>query len=208
MSEHDAAPDGGAPVADGVPVAPGDEIVAPGDEGVANETGGGLDELIGVHEIATPEDMTAFGERIGALLRAGDLLVLTGPLGAGKTTLARGIGAGMRVRGPVTSPTFVLARTHPSLASGPALVHVDAYRLASALELDDLDLEFEHSAVVVEWGRGMVDALRDTWWDIELEQQWNGRGVDTACGEQGRGGDLDDDVPRTVTVTRHPAASA
>ena len=99
----------------------------------------GLDPLIGRREIVSPDDMEAFGERIGGMLRPGDLVVLTGALGAGKTTLTRGIAAGLGVRGPVQSPTFVIARTHPSLVGGAPLVHVDAYRLGSALELDDLD---------------------------------------------------------------------
>src|SRR5665647_2204710 len=85
---------------------------------------------LGTRTIATPEDMNELGQEIGRSLRAGDVLVLTGPLGAGKTTLTRGIGDGLGVRGPVTSPTFVLARTHPSVTGGPPLVHVDAYRLA------------------------------------------------------------------------------
>ena len=91
-------------------------------------------------EVATPEAMTALGERIGAQLRAGDLLALNGELGAGKTTFTRGIGAALGVRGAVTSPTFVLARTHLSESGGAPLVHVDAYRLVSALELDDLEV--------------------------------------------------------------------
>lgn len=107
--------------------------------------------------IDTPEAMHELGVRVGAVLRAGDVLILTGALGAGKTTLTRGIGEGMGVRGPVTSPTFVLARTHPSLTGGVPLVHVDAYRLGSADELDDLDLDFEHSAVVIEWGKDMIE---------------------------------------------------
>ena len=89
----------------------------------------GLDPLIGRREIDGPDDMEAFGERIGGMLRPGDLVVLTGALGAGKTTLTRGIAAGLGVRGPVQSPTFVIARTHPSLVGGAPLVHVDAYRL-------------------------------------------------------------------------------
>ncbi|HSI92586.1 MAG TPA: tRNA (adenosine(37)-N6)-threonylcarbamoyltransferase complex ATPase subunit type 1 TsaE, partial [Jiangellaceae bacterium] len=80
-------------------------------------------------EVATPAEMRALGERIARLLRAGDLVLLSGELGAGKTTLAQGIGAGLAVRGPITSPTFVLARLHPSLRGGAPLVHVDAYRL-------------------------------------------------------------------------------
>jgi tRNA threonylcarbamoyladenosine biosynthesis protein TsaE len=100
--------------------------------------------------IATADDMHELGIRLGTQLRAGDLLVLTGPLGAGKTTLTRGIGEGLGVRGPVTSPTFVLARTHPNLSDGPPLVHVDAYRLSSAAELDDLDIDYAGSVVIVE----------------------------------------------------------
>src|ERR1700729_1014242 len=95
-----------------------------------------------VRRIETPEEMHQFGIDLAAELRAGDVVVLTGPLGAGKTGLTRGIGEGLKVRGPVTSPTFVLARTHPSLVAGPPLVHVDAYRLSSAVELDDLDIDF------------------------------------------------------------------
>ncbi|MET0302738.1 MAG: tRNA (adenosine(37)-N6)-threonylcarbamoyltransferase complex ATPase subunit type 1 TsaE, partial [Microbacteriaceae bacterium] len=127
----------------------------------------GLDPLLGVHEIASPAGMEALGERMGAMLRPGDLVVLTGPLGAGKTTLTRGIGAGLGVRGPVQSPTFVIARTHPSLVGGAPLVHVDAYRLGWAAALDDLDVDWDGSVVVVEWGRGMVDDVVDRWWEVE-----------------------------------------
>ncbi|MFD1721117.1 tRNA (adenosine(37)-N6)-threonylcarbamoyltransferase complex ATPase subunit type 1 TsaE [Amnibacterium endophyticum] len=112
--------------------------------------------------------MHALGVRLGGLLRAGDLLVLTGPLGAGKTTLATGLGEGLGVRGPVSSPTFVLARTHPSLVGGPPLVHVDAYRLSSPAELDDLDLDLEASVVVVEWGAGMVDGMADSVLEVRI----------------------------------------
>jgi tRNA threonylcarbamoyladenosine biosynthesis protein TsaE len=114
--------------------------------------------------------MEAFGRELGGRLRAGDLVVLTGPLGAGKTTLTRGIGAGLGVRGPVQSPTFVLARTHPSLTDGPPLVHVDAYRLGSAELLDDLDLDFAHAVVVVEWGAGLLDDAADSWLDVVIER--------------------------------------
>nr|WP_277872947.1 tRNA (adenosine(37)-N6)-threonylcarbamoyltransferase complex ATPase subunit type 1 TsaE [Leucobacter luti] len=122
-----------------------------------------------MHEIADPDAMHALGVRLGRVLRAGDLVILTGPLGAGKTTLTRGIGEGLGVRGPVQSPTFVLARTHPSLVGGAPLVHVDAYRLADAGELDDLDLDFERSVVVAEWGAGLVDT-RGSWLELVIER--------------------------------------
>ncbi len=145
--------------------------------------------------VATPEEMHALGKRLGAQLRAGDLLVLTGPLGAGKTTLTRGIGEGLQVRGPVTSPTFVLARTHPSLVDGPPLVHVDAYRLSSAGELDDLDIDFAHSVVVVEWGAGMLDGITDAWLDVTIA-----RPEGAVAGEL----DADETVEeRTVTLNAH-----
>ena len=163
-----------------------------------------LAALEGRHEIVAPADMEALGERMGGMLRPGDLVVLTGPLGAGKTTLTRGIAAGLGVRGPVQSPTFVLARTHPSLVGGAPLVHVDAYRLGSAAELDDLDVDVDNSVVVVEWGRGMVDGLRETWWEVELDREYHGRGVDTACGVVAHADELDADSPRIVTISRRP----
>jgi tRNA threonylcarbamoyladenosine biosynthesis protein TsaE len=128
-------------------------------------------------EVPTAEDMHELGIRFAGLLRAGDLVVLDGPLGAGKTTLSRGIGEGLGIRGPVTSPTFVLARTHPSLVGGPRLVHVDAYRLGSALELDDLDIDFERSVVVVEWGSGMLDGVADAWYEVRIERPTDVRRV-------------------------------
>jgi tRNA threonylcarbamoyladenosine biosynthesis protein TsaE len=105
--------------------------------------------------------MRLLGTRLARLLRAGDLVVLAGSLGAGKTMLVQGIGAGLDVRGPVTSPTFVIARLHPSLRGGPDLVHADAYRIGSRLEVDDLDLDadLDHSVTVVEWGEGLVENL-------------------------------------------------
>ena len=110
------------------------------------------------------EQTQDFGRRLGALLRGGDVLVLTGDLGAGKTTLTQAVAEGLGVRGPITSPTFVIARVHPSLVGGPELVHVDAYRLGSALELDDLDLDadLDASVPVVEWGAGLAEQLSDT----------------------------------------------
>jgi len=100
-------------------------------------------------DLPTVEDTRALGARLGPLLRAGDLVVLTGPLGAGKTALVQGIGAGMGVQGRIASPTFVIARVHPSgRRGGPALVHVDAYRLGSLDEVDDLDLDVSADASV------------------------------------------------------------
>ena len=118
--------------------------------------------------VSTAAEMRALGRRLATLLRAGDLVILSGGLGAGKTTLTQGIGEGLGVRGPVTSPTFVIARVHPPLVAaggpmgpGPALVHADAYRLGSSLELDDLDLDADTatSVTVVEWGEGLAEGL-------------------------------------------------
>nr|CAA9356795.1 MAG: tRNA threonylcarbamoyladenosine biosynthesis protein TsaE [uncultured Nocardioidaceae bacterium] len=122
--------------------------------------------------VATAEDMQRLGERLAGLCRPGDVVVLTGGLGAGKTTLAQGIGSGLAVRGPVTSPTFVIAREHPSLAGGPALVHADAYRLGGAAELDDLDLDtsLAESVTVVEWGHGLAEGLSDSWLDVRIDR--------------------------------------
>jgi len=135
--------------------------------------------------------MHALGERIAALLAPGDLVVLSGGLGAGKTTLTQGIGRGLRVRGDVTSPTFVIARVHPSTVGGPALVHVDAYRLASLDEVDDLDLDasLEDSVTVVEWGAGKVEGLAQDRLVVDIARPVGG----TASGS-------DVDEPRTVVV--------
>ncbi|WP_176714725.1 tRNA (adenosine(37)-N6)-threonylcarbamoyltransferase complex ATPase subunit type 1 TsaE [Leifsonia xyli] len=141
--------------------------------------------------------MHELGRELAGTLRAGDLVVLTGPLGAGKTTLTRGLGEGLGVRGPVTSPTFVLARTHPSLVGGAPLVHVDAYRLGSALELDDLDLDFVHSIVVVEWGSGMLDGVAESWLEVVIERPTGARAAAPGGGDPA----LDADEPRTVTLT-------
>jgi tRNA threonylcarbamoyladenosine biosynthesis protein TsaE len=120
--------------------------------------------------VPTADDMHRLGRVLAGLLRAGDLVLLTGDLGAGKTTLAQGIGAGLGVRGAVTSPTFVIARVHPSTVGGPALVHVDAYRLASVAEVEDLDLEasLAESVTLVEWGEGKVEDLAGSRLDVRL----------------------------------------
>ncbi|MFS4106774.1 tRNA (adenosine(37)-N6)-threonylcarbamoyltransferase complex ATPase subunit type 1 TsaE [Streptomyces sp. PD-S100-1] len=138
--------------------------------------------------VNAPGQMLELGRRLAKLLRAGDLVMLSGELGAGKTTLTRGLGEGLGVRGAVTSPTFVIARVHPSLGDGPPLVHVDAYRLGGGLdEMEDLDLDVSlpDSVVVVEWGEGKVEELTDERLQVRIH-----RAV----------GDTTDEV-RHVTVT-------
>lgn len=130
------------------------------------------DLQVDLTEARATEDL---GRAIATHLRAGDLVVLTGDLGAGKTTLARGVGAGLGVRGPVTSPTFVIARCHPTEVGGPDLLHVDAYRLSSPAEVDDLDLDIEQAVAVIEWGSGVVEHLSDSRLDIRMEAVGDGR---------------------------------
>jgi tRNA threonylcarbamoyladenosine biosynthesis protein TsaE len=130
-----------------------------------------------VVQVATADEMRELGRRLAGLLRAGDLVILSGPLGAGKTTLVQGIGAGLNIRGPVTSPTFVIARIHPPLGSAdagrpsPALVHADAYRLGGVTEVDDLDLDADTSSsvTVVEWGEGLAEGLSEDRLEISIE---------------------------------------
>jgi tRNA threonylcarbamoyladenosine biosynthesis protein TsaE len=122
--------------------------------------------------IETDAGMRDLGRQLAKLLRAGDLVILAGPLGAGKTTLVQGIGQGLGVRGPVTSPTFVIARVHPVLSgAGPALVHADAYRLGSISEVDDLDLDTDATTAVtvVEWGAGLAEGLAEDRLEISIE---------------------------------------
>jgi tRNA threonylcarbamoyladenosine biosynthesis protein TsaE len=148
--------------------------------------------------------MRLLGTRIAGLLRAGDLVVLAGSLGAGKTTLVQGIGAGLGVRGPVTSPTFVIARLHPSLRGGPDLVPADAYRLGSRLEVDDLDLDadLDHSVTVVEWGDGLVENLAAGHLRITIDRpQPDG----PANGQPAQPPDGAADQVRRVTVTGYGA---
>ena len=122
----------------------------------------------------TPDDTMDFGRALGRVLRAGDLVLLAGPLGAGKTTLTRGIADGLGVGGRVSSPTFVLARVHPAGSAGVPLVHVDAYRLGGDLsQLDDLDLDtdLERSAIVVEWGEGSAERLSEDYLVVRLDRR-------------------------------------
>ncbi len=140
-------------------------------------------------DVPDAEAMEALGARVARHLRAGDLVLLNGELGAGKTTFTRGLGAALGARGQVTSPTFVLARTHPT-ASGAPLVHVDAYRLATAAEVEDLDLDLEGSITVVEWGAGKLDGVVDSWIELDIERPM--------------GGDPEaDDAPRHVRLATH-----
>ncbi|MFW6866852.1 tRNA (adenosine(37)-N6)-threonylcarbamoyltransferase complex ATPase subunit type 1 TsaE [Nocardioides sp. CPCC 206347] len=127
-------------------------------------------------EVPTADAMRALGEHLASVVQAGDLLVLSGELGAGKTTFTQGLGAGLGVRGGITSPTFVIARVHPSLADGPSLVHVDAYRLGGAAELDDLDLDtdLDDAVTVVEWGSGLAEGLADAWLEVRIGRATGG----------------------------------
>lgn len=125
--------------------------------------------------LADGEATRAWGRAVAAHVRAGDLIVLTGELGAGKTTFTRGLGEGLGVRGAVTSPTFVIARRHPAGAQGLDLLHVDAYRLGGPSEIDDLDLDLVGAVTVVEWGAGRVDHLADSRLHITLTPVADGR---------------------------------
>lgn len=138
-----------------------------------------VERLAGTAELATAADTVALGAALGESLRAGDVVVLSGPLGAGKTVLAKGIAQAMDVDGPVVSPTYVLARLHRAHRSGaPAMVHVDMYRLldhpgADLLgELDalDLDTDLDDAVVVVEWGEGLAERLSDRHLDVRIER--------------------------------------
>jgi tRNA threonylcarbamoyladenosine biosynthesis protein TsaE len=125
--------------------------------------------------LADSEATRSWGRALADHVRAGDLIVLAGDLGAGKTTLTRGLGEGLGVRGAVTSPTFVIARRHPAGARGIDLLHVDAYRLASPSEVDDLDLDIAGAVTVVEWGSGRVEHLAESRLDITLTPEGEGR---------------------------------
>jgi tRNA threonylcarbamoyladenosine biosynthesis protein TsaE len=155
--------------------------------------------------VATSEQMRELGRALAGLLRAGDLVILSGGLGAGKTTLTKGIGDGLGVRGPITSPTFVIARVHPPLQQGgrqgerlPALVHADAYRLGGVAELDDLDLDADtaESVTVVEWGEGLAEGLADDRLEIVIAPDAV-RTIENADDS----GDIVADAPRIVQIS-------
>jgi tRNA threonylcarbamoyladenosine biosynthesis protein TsaE len=167
--------------------------------------------------VTTAAGMRALGQSLATVLRPGDLLILSGGLGAGKTTLTQGIGAGLGVRGPVTSPTFVIARVHPPLPAGdgqpgplaaggrPPLVHADAYRLGSALELDDLDLDADTAAsvTVVEWGEGLAEGLAADRLQISIEPASadGAASAPASAGGKEDDGDSAQDAPRTVRIS-------
>ena len=162
-------------------------------------------------ETAGPEGTRALGARLARLLRAGDLVLLSGALGAGKTTLAQGVGSAMGVRGRISSPTFVIARVHPAPGERPALIHVDAYRISSLEEVDALDLEssMEESVTLVEWGEGKVEALADDRLEIAIARPRGGLDAEPGADAGGDAGiaravtDLAgaDDGRRTIAVT-------
>ena len=138
-----------------------------------------MTQPIASYEVSTRDaDQTrAFGEDLGRILAAGDLLMLSGGLGAGKTTLTQGIGVGMGVRGRVASPTFIVARVHPSLSGGPDLIHADAYRITDLTDLETLDLDssLDEAVTVVEWGEGKTEAMSDERLAIEVRRASGGQ---------------------------------
>ena len=170
----------------------------------------------GITVAASDADETrALGARLARLLRAGDLVMLSGGLGAGKTTLAQGIGAALQVRGRVSSPTFIIARVHPALSDGPDLIHVDAYRITSLEEIDALDLDssLERAVTLVEWGEEKVEALSPDRLEIQVMRPHGAvrpqpedapAGVESSAGSVAREPVVDlgevDDGNRTIIV--------
>lgn len=155
------------------------------------------------YDVPDAEAMHELGRDLAAGLRAGDLVVLAGGLGAGKTTLTQGLGEGLGVRGGVTSPTFVIARVHPSECGGPALVHVDAYRLGGVAELDDLDLDtsLEDAVTVVEWGEGLAEVLADSRLEVHIRRATGDQLAAAAPGgEADPEAEADPEDPRRVSV--------
>ena len=175
-------------------------------------------------DVGSAEQLQSLAERLARYLVPGDLLVLTGELGEGKTTFTQGLGRGLGVRERIISPTFVLVRHHPSLADGPGLIHVDAYRLESAAAVDDLDLEatLDANVTVIEWGAGRVEHLSGSHLRVTIERPLGTRTAAGAPALPVAGSapvtEFDDDgvdEVRTVTLTasgprwhgRHPALS-
>lgn len=159
-----------------------------------------MNQVAATLTVADADRTREVGRRLATALRAGDLVLLSGELGAGKTTLVQGIGAGMNVRGQVASPTFIIARVHPALGDGPDLVHVDAYRLTSLDEVDalDLDTSLEDSVTVVEWGTGRMEVLAQERLEIDIRRPHG-----TGAGTDGHPEDIDDlaaPAPRELTV--------
>src|SRR5215813_13444303 len=141
-------------------------------------------------ELTTVDDTVELGRRLAAVLRAGDLVILDGPLGSGKTVLARGIGVGLGVRGEVMSPTFVISRVHPADPGRDGrlpLVHVDAYRLGGVAEVDDLDLDasLAESVTVVEWGGGKVEQLAESFLEVRIDRGDDEERMVVLVGHQG-----------------------
>lgn len=148
--------------------------------------------------IATSDQMESLGASMGALARAGDVIVLTGELGAGKTTFARGFGEALGLMSSVSSPTFVVAREHKRLTAGePPLVHIDAYRLGSAAELEDLDIDVAHSIVLAEWAAPYAAVLAPSWLEIRFERPALENDVD-----------IEGDQPRTLDAAVHGGDTA
>lgn len=146
-----------------------------------------------IFQVDSAEAMEALGERCGAVAVAGDVIILTGELGAGKTTFARGFGRGFGVESPVSSPTFIVARTHPAHdATQPPLVHIDAYRVGSLGEMDELDVDVANSVVLAEWAAPFAAALSDSWLELILVRP-----------SASQLGDIEADEPRTLTLSVH-----
>ncbi|MFM1953381.1 MAG: hypothetical protein RL187_590 [Actinomycetota bacterium] len=146
--------------------------------------------------VPTSAEMERLGRAWGSVLHAGDVVVLTGELGAGKTTLSRGIGESLGVETPVSSPTFIVARTHQRTdSSQPPLVHLDAYRVGSLAELDELDIDAAGSIVLAEWAAPFASALSPSWVEVTVERP------------VGDADSFDEDEPRTVTLAHHGESS-
>ena len=146
--------------------------------------------------IQNENQMHELGIRLGSLLKPGDLVSLNGVLGAGKTTLTKAIGEGAGVEGSISSPTFLIARTHPT-KSGTPFVHIDAYRLSAPRELDDLDIDYSNSISVIEWGRGFTDGLSESILEIQIERFLESEERKLTVSGQGRFSSVSDFVGET-----------